>query len=61
MESLDSLLCAEGSESLKSLCLKLLLCLVTVNKYQLYNNLKFHMCHILRDGTSSKLEQNATV
>jgi len=31
MESLDSLLCAEGSESLKSLCLKLLLCLVTVN------------------------------
>uniref|UniRef100_A0A8C6ZGQ8 Armadillo like helical domain containing 3 n=1 Tax=Nothoprocta perdicaria TaxID=30464 RepID=A0A8C6ZGQ8_NOTPE len=30
MESLDSLLCAEGSESLKSLCLKLLLCLVTV-------------------------------
>uniref|UniRef100_A0A8C4XYC0 Armadillo like helical domain containing 3 n=1 Tax=Gopherus evgoodei TaxID=1825980 RepID=A0A8C4XYC0_9SAUR len=34
MESLDSLLCAEGSESLKSLCLKLLLCLVTsVNPY----------------------------
>lgn len=31
MESLDSLLCAEGSESLKSLCLKLLLCLVTVS------------------------------
>lgn len=31
MESLDALLCAEGSESLKSLCLKLLLCLVTVN------------------------------
>uniref|UniRef100_A0A674GHD0 Armadillo like helical domain containing 3 n=1 Tax=Taeniopygia guttata TaxID=59729 RepID=A0A674GHD0_TAEGU len=31
MESLDSLLCAEGSESLKSLCLKLLLCLVTDN------------------------------
>uniref|UniRef100_A0A8C5SI60 Armadillo like helical domain containing 3 n=1 Tax=Laticauda laticaudata TaxID=8630 RepID=A0A8C5SI60_LATLA len=30
MESLDALLCAEGSESLKSLCLKLLLCLVTV-------------------------------
>uniref|UniRef100_A0A8C3CSG5 Armadillo like helical domain containing 3 n=1 Tax=Cairina moschata TaxID=8855 RepID=A0A8C3CSG5_CAIMO len=30
MESLDTLLCAEGSESLKSLCLKLLLCLVTV-------------------------------
>nr|XP_009914564.1 PREDICTED: UPF0668 protein C10orf76 homolog isoform X2 [Haliaeetus albicilla] len=30
MESLDSLLCAEGSESLKSLCLKLLLCLVTI-------------------------------
>ncbi|MEE6486118.1 hypothetical protein FKM82_014508 [Ascaphus truei] len=30
MESLDVLLCGEGSESLKSLCLKLLLCLVTV-------------------------------
>uniref|UniRef100_A0A8C4RMP4 Armadillo like helical domain containing 3 n=1 Tax=Erpetoichthys calabaricus TaxID=27687 RepID=A0A8C4RMP4_ERPCA len=30
MESLDTLLCGEGSESLKSLCLKLLLCLVTV-------------------------------
>ncbi|KAF4073334.1 hypothetical protein AMELA_G00257610 [Ameiurus melas] len=29
MESLDSLLCGDGSESLKSLCLKLLLCLVT--------------------------------
>lgn len=33
MESLDSLLCAEGSESLKSLCLKLLLCLVTVSDH----------------------------
>lgn len=30
MESLDSLLCGDGSESLKALCLKLLLCLVTV-------------------------------
>nr|XP_033797033.1 armadillo-like helical domain-containing protein 3 isoform X2 [Geotrypetes seraphini] len=30
MESLDSLLCGESSEFLKSLCLKLLLCLVTV-------------------------------
>nr|XP_046195217.1 armadillo-like helical domain-containing protein 3 [Oncorhynchus gorbuscha] len=30
MESLDNLLCGEGSESLKALCLKLLLCLVTV-------------------------------
>ncbi|XP_069756329.1 armadillo-like helical domain-containing protein 3 isoform X3 [Narcine bancroftii] len=30
VESLDSLLCGDGSESLKSLCLKLLLCLVTV-------------------------------
>uniref|UniRef100_A0A671TNV2 Armadillo like helical domain containing 3 n=1 Tax=Sparus aurata TaxID=8175 RepID=A0A671TNV2_SPAAU len=30
MERLDSLLCGDGSESLKSLCLKLLLCLVTV-------------------------------
>lgn len=30
MESLDSVLCGEASESLKSLCLKLLLCLVTV-------------------------------
>ncbi|XP_031430776.1 armadillo-like helical domain-containing protein 3 isoform X2 [Clupea harengus] len=30
MESLDSLLCGDSSESLKSLCLKLLLCLVTV-------------------------------
>lgn len=60
MESLDSLLCAEGSESLKSLCLKLLLCLVTVKKYQLYN-LKAYMSHILRDGTVSKFEQNAAV
>ena len=31
MESLDSLLCGDSSESLKSLCLKLLLCLVTVS------------------------------
>lgn len=30
MERLDSLLCGDASESLKSLCLKLLLCLVTV-------------------------------
>ncbi|XP_032806237.1 armadillo-like helical domain-containing protein 3 [Petromyzon marinus] len=30
MESLDNLLCGDGSPSLKSLCLKLLLCLVTV-------------------------------
>ncbi|XP_032889970.1 armadillo-like helical domain-containing protein 3 [Amblyraja radiata] len=30
VESLDALLCGDGSESLKSLCLKLLLCLVTV-------------------------------
>lgn len=61
MESLDSLLCAEGSESLKSLCLKLLLCLVTVNKYQLHNNLKAYMNHVVRDGTLSKLERNAAV
>ncbi len=32
MERLDSLLCGDGSESLKSLCLKLLLCLVTVSQ-----------------------------
>lgn len=61
MESLDSLLCAEGSESLKSLCLKLLLCLVTVNKYQLYNNLQGYVSHFLSYGTASKLEQNAAV
>ncbi|CAF93053.1 unnamed protein product [Tetraodon nigroviridis] len=30
MERLDSLLCGDSSESLKSLCLKLLLCLVTI-------------------------------
>lgn len=35
MERLDSLLCGDGSESLKSLCLKLLLCLVTVRLKQL--------------------------
>lgn len=32
MERLDSLLCGDGSESLKSLCLKLMLCLVTVRQ-----------------------------
>lgn len=35
MERLDSLLCGDSSESLKSLCLKLLLCLVTVRKHKL--------------------------
>uniref|UniRef100_A0A3B3T120 Armadillo like helical domain containing 3 n=1 Tax=Paramormyrops kingsleyae TaxID=1676925 RepID=A0A3B3T120_9TELE len=30
MESLDALLCGDGSESLKGLCLRMLLCLVTV-------------------------------
>lgn len=38
MERLDSLLCGDGSESLKSLCLKLLLCLVTVRKKSNFNH-----------------------
>lgn len=37
MERLDSLLCGDSSESLKSLCLKLLLCLVTV-RWSMYDN-----------------------
>lgn len=35
MESLDALLCGDGSESLKGLCLRMLLCLVTVRLFLL--------------------------
>ncbi len=52
MERLDSLLCGDGSESLKSLCLKLLLCLVTVrqniyhNSQMNYNEIGFGECFL---------------
>uniref|UniRef100_A0A8C2J264 Armadillo like helical domain containing 3 n=1 Tax=Cyprinus carpio TaxID=7962 RepID=A0A8C2J264_CYPCA len=56
MESLDSLLCGDGSESLKSLCLKLLLYVViiqnTILEYVMINSIFEAILQILSDVSS---------
>ncbi|XP_043911526.1 armadillo-like helical domain-containing protein 3 [Protopterus annectens] len=70
MESLDSILCGEASESLKSLCLKLLLCLVTVTdnisqntilEYVMINSIFEAILQILSDTPSRRVHGHDAV
>ncbi|XP_048843700.1 armadillo-like helical domain-containing protein 3 [Brienomyrus brachyistius] len=64
MESLDTLLCGDGSDSLKGLCLRMLLCLVTVTdnisqntllEYVMINSIFEAILQVL-SGTPSRLQ-----